>query len=204
MNNYVVMVKASARAVETCFAKNVEIAYPELWNTPAEFLEVEDFLEIVAALTDAGKMRQAAKLRSYLRAAYTVAVRARTDATATKAMRQFKLTRNPVSDLAPIVGNIQARERVLSLPELRLYYQRICALSDPNGAVLSFHLLTGGQRLEQIFRLTDADMDGDSITLYDSKGRRRTPRAHVVPLLPYMLRGKPASGRPIIRDLRLP
>jgi integrase len=171
--------KSSARAVETCFQKNVEDAFPKLWNTPAEYLDVDDFLEIVATLTDAGKMRQAAKLRSYLRAAYTVAVRSRTDATATKAMRQFKLTRNPVSDLAPIAGNIKARERVLSLPELRLYFQRI--QSEP---VLAFHLLTGGQRLEQLFRLTSADQDGSDVTLYDGKGRRRTPRAHVVPLLP--------------------
>ncbi len=187
--------KSSARAVETCFSKNVEKAFPKLWATPAENLDVEDFLEIVAALTDAGKKRQAAKLRAYLRAAYTVAVRARTDTAATKAMRQFKLTRNPVSDLAPIVGSIQARDRVLSLPELRLYYQRITALPAPDGSVLAFHLLTGGQRLEQLFRLTDKDLDGDNITLYDSKGRRLTPRLHVVPLLPEAKKALKAMGK---------
>ncbi len=175
--------KSSAKAVENCFRRNVELAWPRLWKTPAEDLDVDDFLEIVAALTDARKTREAAKLRSYLRAAYTVAVRSRTDATATKTMRQFKLKSNPVSDLAPILGNIQARERVLSLPELRMYYQRVAALPSPDGAVLAFHLLTGGQRLEQLFRLTDKDRDDDTVTLHDSKGRRRTPRAHVVPLL---------------------
>jgi len=176
--------KSSAQAVNNCFIRNIEVAWPKLWNTPAEDLDVDDFLEIVAALTDAGKMREAAKLRSYLRAAYTVAVRSRTDATATKSMRKFKLKSNPVSDLTPIVGSIHARERVLNLPELRLYYQRITALPSPDGSVLAFHLLTGGQRLEQLFRLTDKDRDGDTVTLRDGKGRRRTPRVHVVPLLP--------------------
>jgi len=176
--------KSSARAVENCFKRNVEKAFPALWKESAADLDVDDFLEIVAALTDAGKLREAAKLRSYLRAAYTVAVRSRTDATATKAMRQFKLRSNPVSDLAPISGNIQSRERVLSLPELRSYYRRVSALPSPDGAVLAFHLVTGGQRLEQLFRLTDKDLDGDTVTLRDGKGRRRTPRVHIVPLLP--------------------
>jgi integrase len=187
--------KSSARAIENCFKKNIEMAFPKLWATPAENLDVEDFLVIVAALTDAGKLREAAKLRSYLRAAYTVAVRARTDPRATKAMRQFKLTRNPVSDLAPIVGSIQARDRALSLLELRLYYQRITALPAPAGSVLAFHLLTGGQRLEQLFRLTDKDLDGDTITLYDNKGRRLTPRPHVVPLLPEAKKALKAMGK---------
>jgi len=176
--------KSSARAVETCLQRNIEKAFPDYWNTPADDVDLDNFLNIVATLTDAGKKRQAAKLRSYLRAAYSAAIRARTDATATKSMRAFKLKHNPVSELAPIAGNIQAREHVLSLPELRLYYQRISALRSPDGSVLKFHLLTGGQRLEQLFRLTSNDLDGDMVTLRDSKGRRQTPRAHVVPLLP--------------------
>ncbi len=109
--------------------------------------------------------------------------RARTDATATREMRKFKLKSNPVSDLAPISGSIQARTRVLSLPELKAYYKRITALPAPDGSVLALHLLTGGQRLVQLFRVTDKDRDGNTITLYDNKGRRSKPRSHVVPLI---------------------
>jgi len=176
--------KTSARAVDNSLRKNIELAFPKHWATPAADIEVDDALEIVATLHDAGKLREAAKLRSYLRAAYTVAVRARTDAAATPAMRKFKLGSNPVSDLAPIVGNLQARDRALSLTELRKYYERITALPSPDGPILALQLLTGGQRLEQLFRLTDKDWDrdGDTITLYDNKGRRRQPRAHVLPL----------------------
>lgn len=174
--------KPSARAVENSLKKNIEMAFPKLWNSPADDLDVDDFLEIVAALADEKKLREAAKLRSYLRAAYTSAIRARTDAAAIPAMRKFKLKSNPVSDLAPIAGSIKARDRVLSLSELRLYWKRICALPNPAGAVLRFHVLTGGQRLEQLFRISRKDVVGDDVILYDAKGRRTQPRVHVVPL----------------------
>ncbi len=187
--------KSSARAVDNSLKKNVEEAFPKMWNTPAADLDVDDFLEIVATLTDAGTKREAAKLRAYLRAAYTAGVQARTDATATPAMRRFKLKRNPVSDLAPIKDSIQPRQLALALPELRAYYKRISALPAPDGAVLSLHLLTGGQRLEQLFRLTSKDRDGDDLTLLDPKGRRKQPRVHIVPLLPEAKNALEAIGK---------
>ncbi len=176
--------KASARAVDNCVKKNVELAFPKLWNKPAEDIDLDDCVDIVAGLADQDKMREAAKLRSYLRAAYTAAISARGDASAGPALRKFKLKSNPAAALATIAGNVQARNRVLSLPELRLYWQRITALPSPDGSVLAFHLLTGAQRLEQLFRLTDKDRDDNTVTLHDPKGRRKIPRVHVVPLLP--------------------
>jgi integrase len=176
--------KQSTRAVETCIQKNVKLAFPKLWQKLAEDIDLDDCLEIVAALADQDKMRQAGKLRSYLRAAFTAAARARGDANAGPALRKFKLKYNPAAALATIEGSIRARDRVLSLPELKAYWQRISALPSPDGAVLRFHLLTGGQRLEQLFRLTSKDRDGDDILLLDPKGRRTKPREHIVPLLP--------------------
>ena len=176
--------KASARAVDNSLKKNVKTAFPKLWRKPAADIDLDDCFEIVARLVDAGKLREAGKLRSYLRAAYTAAIRARTDATIGPALRRFKLGMNPAAALATIEGSTKARDRVLSLEELRHYWQRISALPDPDGAVLRFHLLTGGQRLEQLFRLTTKDRDGDAVTLFDPKGRRQNPRVHLVPLLP--------------------
>lgn len=176
--------KTSARAVENCLQRNVKDAFPELWNTPADEVDPDDCVEVVARLTDNEKIREAAKLRSYLRAAYTAAIKARHDASAVPALRKFRLKINPAAVLATIEGNVRARNRVLSVAELRLYWKRIQELPDPDGAVLRFHLLTGGQRLEQLFRVTEHDRDGDRITLLDSKGRRKEPRVHIVPLLP--------------------
>ena len=176
--------KSSAHAVENCVKKNVENAFPKLWEKPAEDIDLDDCLEIVAGLADQDKLREAAKLRSYLRAAYTAAIRARVDAKAGPVLRKFKLKSNPAAALATIEGSTKARDRFLSLPELRAYWKRISALPSPEGAVLRFHLLTGGQRLEQLFRLTVKDRDGDNVVLIDPKGRRKEPRVHVVPLLP--------------------
>lgn len=186
--------KASARAVDNSLKKNVKTAFPKLWNRPAADIDLDDCFEIVARLVDAGKLREAGKVRSYLRAAYTAAIRARTDAAIGPALRKFKLTMNPAAALATIEGSTKARDRVLSLEELRLYWQRISALPDPDGAVLRFHLLTGGQRLEQLFRLTAGDRDGDAVTLMDPKGRRQNPRVHVVPLIPAAAEALDAIG----------
>jgi integrase len=46
-------------------------------------------------------------------------------------------------------------------------------------------LFLGGQRPMQLLRVTPADIDlkAGTITLYDSKGSRREPRRHVLPLV---------------------
>lgn len=58
-------------------------------------------------------------------------------------------------------------------------------MPGPDGALLRFHLLTGGQRVEQLGRLTVADFDraASAVSLEDPKGRRSTPRRHVLPLV---------------------
>lgn len=177
--------KPSARAVERAIALNVQAAWPVLWDTPAESITADDLLSVIAKLADADKLREAAKLRAYLRAAYAAAIRARQDARALPALRVLRVTVNPARDLVTIEGATQARERALSLAELRAYWKRICALPYASGALLRFHLLTGAQRVEQLGRLTTNDFDADTeiVRLRDGKGRRKVPRIHDVPLI---------------------
>lgn len=181
--------KTSARAVERSLRLNVEAPWPKLWAKPAQDVTMDDLLSVVARLADEEKLREAAKLRSYLRAAYAAAARARQNARASATLRALKITNNPARDLSPIDGATKSRDRVLSIAELRAYWMRISKLSDPDGALLRFHLLTGGQRIEQLARLVAADLDSDASTvrLRDIKGRRRQPRPHVVPLVPAAL-----------------
>jgi hypothetical protein len=176
----------SAREVERSIKRHVEKAWPKLWNTPAEAVTADDLLSVVAKIADDSKLRQAAKLRAYLRAAYAAAIRARQDARALPALRSLRLTANPARDLVTIEGASNARERALSLAELRAYWRRIVALSDPSGALLRFHLLTGAQRVEQLGRITTDDYDADTKTvrLRDGKGRRKVARRHDVPMTP--------------------
>lgn len=188
--------KRSAKHVARSLTLHVQTAKPKLWKRPAAEITTDDLLDILTPLTSpeptktepnpAPKLREAAKLRAYLRAAFAAAVKARHDARALPALRALKLTTNPARDLSTIEGSNNARERALSVAELRAYWKRIGDLAAPWGPLLRFHLLTGAQRLEQLARATTADLDNDSktLTLWDSKGRRKEPRRHVLPLLP--------------------
>lgn len=178
--------RTSASRVRRAVKLHVEDAWPQLWKMPAHDVTPDDLLAVVARLVDSDKLREAAKLRSYLSAAYAAGIRARQDARSIAALRDLGISSNPARDLVAIEGSSNARDRALSIAELHAYWKRITALPDPDGALLRFHLLTGGQRVEQLARLTLANVDHDTKTmrLEDSKGRRRRPRIHVVPLIP--------------------
>ncbi|WEN14651.1 tyrosine-type recombinase/integrase [Rhodanobacter sp. AS-Z3] len=177
--------KASAREVEASIRRNIKEPWEALAATPADDISLDDLLAVVSRLADADKLREAAKIRSYLQAAYNAGIKARQSAKASPELRALKITTNPARDLATIEGASAARERALSLAELRAYWRRIKSLPDHEGAALRFHLLTGGQRLDQLARVTQSDYDYDqkTITIRDSKGRRKDARAHVVPLV---------------------
>jgi len=189
--------KPSAREVERTLQNHVREAWPKLWHTPAAKVTMDDLLAVVARVANADKLREAAKLRSYLKAAYAAAIRARQDARGLPALRALKITHNPAGDLVTIEGASNARDRALSVAELRAYWKRIGALPDPAGALLRFHLLTGGQRIEQLGRLTrnDLDIDLDAIRIRDGKGRRKVARIHDVPLIPVALEALQAMGQ---------
>ena len=177
--------KESVRHVERALHLHVEDAWPKLWATPAEDIEPDDLLAVVAKLVHADKLREAAKVRSYLRAAYAAAIRARQDARALAVLRDLRIVTNPARDLVTIEGASKARERALSVAELRAYWRRIEKMTGADGALLRFHLLTGAQRVEQLARITTKDIDHDdgTVRILDPKGRRRKPRAHIVPLI---------------------
>lgn len=179
--------KLSADAVERALRRHVEAPWPLLWNAAAGDLTIDDALEIVARLVQSGNRREAAKVRSYLRAAYAAGIRARTDASASPELRAFGLTSNPVRDLAvPRGGTGTPHDRTLALAELRAYWRVLSKEPGTMAAILRLHLLTGGQRVEQLARATVDDWDRDTaqLTLLDSKGRRSAPRRHSLPLLP--------------------
>lgn len=184
--------KASAGSVRGCLIRHVQTPWPKLWSKAAAEVTTDDLLDVVAKVHDAKrrngkpKLREAAKVRSYLRAAYGAAIKARQSAAGLPALRALKLSRNPATDLATIEGASVAGERALSVAELRHYWRRVCALPGAPGAALRFHLLTGAQRVRQLARLTtsDRDVDSQTVRIIDSKGRRKVARKHDVPLIP--------------------
>lgn len=167
------------------FDKHIMQAHPDLAKTPAANVTAEAIADVMRALAEAGKLRTANKLRAYLRSAYGLAMRARTDAAVPVAFKAFGITSNPVALTVPVEGGNAADKNPLSLDEMRSYWQTVKQDPTHRGAVLRLHLLTGAQRITQLLRLQADAVQADRITLHDGKGRPGQPaRAHVVPLTP--------------------
>ena len=175
--------KHDQKAVENALRLNVERAFPDLWNKPAADVSLDDVLEILERITEAGNLRTAGKVRSYIRAAYSAAINAGRSAQA-KGLRRFKLRHNPAAKVRAIEGGSVPRDRALSVAELRAFWQRINEPGERFGPLLRFYLLTGGQRFRQLARAKVSDIADEGLILWDGKGKRKQPRRHVVPLLP--------------------
>ena len=178
--------KPSARDARSIFETHVFEAEPDLGSKKAAEVTIDDFVALIGKLTEAGKGRTAAKLRSYLRAAYSLAIKSKTDPAAPQTMRTFGITTNPLASVGALAQFSRARNRVLSNTELALFLKRINALeASAKKDALRLCILTGGQRPVQLLRAStvDVDLPAKTITLRDTKGARREPRLHVLPLV---------------------
>ena len=187
--------KASAREVETLFARSVAVPFPRIAEMALAEVTPEAVMPAFHRLAKAKKFRDAEKLASYLKSAFNAAKAARTK-TSGHAFKDLGVHTNPLAELTTErEGKKDARTArdakaefhwTLTQPELATYWQRIEAMATSRGALLRLHLLTGGQRREQLVRLERADFDAANnvITLWDGKGRRNEAREHLLPLLP--------------------
>jgi len=159
----------------------------EFASLPARDLTPDNVTDLLRAILEQGKARTAAKVRSYLHAAYAMASRARTDANAPLAAKAFGITTNPIA-ATQIDSGIKPRDVVLTETELaeamRVLAGRRAKGYDDALAAIELSILLGGQRVRQVARLnaSDVDLDARTVSLWDSKGRRKAPRKHVVPL----------------------
>ncbi|MCH4812105.1 tyrosine-type recombinase/integrase [Vreelandella neptunia] len=181
--------KMSARNVKNQIARDIEKAFPKLWGKPATNMTLDDCMSIVGRLKDEDKPRQADKIRSYIRTAFSEAINARGDVNMPASMRRLNITFNPARDMRKVKGSSNAKDRALTLAEFRAYWRRVKALPEPHRSLAMLHVLTGGQRQQQLTRVTlhDIDRDAPSMQILDYKGRRTEPRIHVIPLLPESL-----------------
>jgi integrase len=178
--------KPSARDAKSIFETHVFEAEPDLSSKKAAEATVDDFVGLIGKVAEAGKGRTAAKLRSYLRAAYSLAIRSKTDPSAPQTLRTFGIGGNPLASVGALAQFSKARSRVLSEPELGALLNRIDALEEGvQKDTLRLCLLTGGQRPVQLLRAKppDIDLSARTLTLRDAKGARREPRLHILPLV---------------------
>lgn len=167
------------------FKLHVVDKWPEIANLPANSVTGEQIADMMRKVIESGKARTANKLRSYIRAAYQVALAARSKASIPLHFKAYNVRSNPGADTLPDESANRADKNPLSADELGTYWQAIKPLPGFVGAALRLHLLTGGQRIEQLCCLLTANIGADNITLLDGKGRPgKAPRPHTVPLIP--------------------
>lgn len=177
--------RRSAYDAENLFANHIKGAHLRLWSKPAADITIDDAVDLQRRLIEAKKGRTANKLRAYARSAYQLAIDVRSTASIPAAFRAFGVTSNPFALTKRDASFDRADKRPLSVDELREYLKIIRAVPDTPGFALRLHLLTGGQRIEQLLRLRWVDVRESTITLFDSKGRPgAAPRPHTLPLLP--------------------
>lgn len=174
----------TAKDVRGIFRRRVFVPFPELAKMKAASITIQNLNKVVAAVVASGAGREAAKLRSYMSAAFSAAIRAESDPDIPPFLHDFNLTANPAASLAPLSKYNRAREVTLSKEELKAYWQKLQAIPGVTGAALRLSVLLGGQRLFQLLRLQrkDVNLAEGQITLFDSKGKRAEPRRHVLPL----------------------
>ena len=177
--------RRSHKDARSIFKIHVCDAWPKLAVSPANQITGEQVADMMRRVLELGKGRTANKLRSYIRAAYQVALAARSKASIPLHFKAYKVTSNPGADTVPDESHNNPDKRPLSAEELRSYWQTIKPMPGFVGAVLRLHLLTGGQRIEQLVNLTTSNATSNTITLLDGKGRPgKAPRPHTVPLIP--------------------
>jgi hypothetical protein len=181
--------KPSARSVRGALNRHVRDEWLDLWRKPAVDVVLDDLLPVIRRLSTEGKRREASKLRSYLISAFTAAIHARQSVDGgdvIESLASLKISTNPAKDIAPLKGASNPRKVAMTIEEIRAYWRRIEALDTTGGAALRFHLLSGGQRIQQLARLQRTDFDHDDVGVHmiDPKGRRADPRKHFVPLIP--------------------
>lgn len=171
--------KASAVDVRSVF----KVHLPDtLKAIPAGEVTQAQLIAEIRRVSEAGKTRTAGILRSYLIAAFNLAVGAQSDATAPSDLIAFQLTHNPARDIKAIpVGK---GDRHLRIPELKRYLEALTQSTNLVDQALLLALLAGGQRISQTIRAKVSDFDDTqgALRLWDPKGRRVTPREHLIPL----------------------
>lgn len=171
----------------------------EFADVPAADLTDEQAADLISVPWNDGKQRTAGKLRSYLRAAYAVAIGARTDSSKPRQLKGFAIRTNPIASTGSLSEANRVRHVMLTEKELgktmRLLWQRLDEGYDDALAALALGVMMGGQRPAQTLRIAPADVDVEAwtLTLWDGKGRRQQPRKHVLPI--------PKAARPLVKKI---
>ena len=172
----------SARQAGSIFKCHVFEPHPEIADTPAREVTSLQIAAMIRRVAEQDKDRAAGILRSYLSAAFNAARKAPLDAKLPSTLIPYGVQANPVEIVSTIA--VRPGNRTLSAEELKTY---VSSLTDELAdTALKLALFSGGQRMAQLLRakLSDYNRQTKTLRLWDGKGRRTTPREHLLPLAP--------------------
>ena len=173
----------SARQTRSIFKCHVLDAHPDIAALPAQDVTAHQIATMVRKVAEQGKDRTAGILRSYLSAAFNAARKSPFDAKLPSALIAYGIESNPVEPVSTIA--VRRGNHTLTAGELKAY---MAALSDDDlpDLALKLALYAGGQRMAQLLRAKVGDYDEHTkaLRLWDGKGKRSTPREHLLPLAP--------------------
>jgi hypothetical protein len=159
------------------------VAPHRLAKAKAAAVEPEELVKLIRPVVEAGKLRAAKKLRTFLVRAYGLAVASRLDPRIGAAFAAFGARHNPAASLPTIEGgNGSAGDRHLDERDLRAFVRALLELDSTGAQAVTAALWLGGQRGLQLARVRLEDLDGDELRILDPKGKREHAREHWLPL----------------------
>lgn len=168
--------------VERMIRGNIPTAVLSL---PAKAVTPEHIRGVLAAIHQRGSRVVANRLRAHLHALFAYGLKADHDPRRMADPVLFGITVNPVAAIPRDAGAENARERVLSWPEIRALWndeelpwaaRQACRL-----------LLLTGQRVNEVVQASWAEMDTDAGLWTLPAARSKNHRTHLIPLVPQVV-----------------
>lgn len=180
--------KDQGRDLNNIMKKNLE-PFPELMAMRARDIQPAHINQILSRIVERGVLRQAAKVRSFLMAAFNYGMQKDNQIGSAEPVT-FDIQANPVT---PVTFNAEHKRiihatgtRALSEAELKQFYNTIDknveGVSYAMAQLFKMVIATGGQRIEQLTREPWTSYTDSFIKLVDAKGRGGEDRLHYVPL----------------------
>lgn len=165
------------------------IATNALASKPANQVTTKDILELLCSVNAQGSPDKTNRIRTLLLAAYNHAMRAARNAGVSGNLRRLEITFNPVKDTETLETLSEPLERNLSAAELGQFWRLLTTIPNADAVkykAIRIAFLLGGQRCTQLLcaKRFNVNVDSKRLTLIDTKGRRKKPRVHWLPLSP--------------------
>ena len=180
---------ASAKDVKNCLNHNVMKAFPHLAARQANTITPDDLIPVFQCVLERGVTRTYNMLRSNLKAAFNLGMRADHDPREQmEHSKKFSIQFNPVDAIPRYAEFDKVRKRTLTNEELGDMWLHLDEgkekWSPLYSLFLRFCIACFGNRTEQLnhIKWSDIGQTGKILTFIDTKGKNAAPKERTIPL----------------------